>query len=112
MKRLAVACISFLAAGFAQSFNADEDIARTELLKIAPLGSDARAALPKLESMGFKCTWQNQKAFAGVDGKIDYLYCDQNKTVGFLVSRRWQLALMHQNYAVTNAKFGISLTGL
>jgi hypothetical protein len=112
MKRSVLACIGLLVAGCAQPFNADENLARTELFQIAPLGSDAREAMPKLENMGFKCSWQIQKPFAGVNGKTDYLYCDRSKMIGVLISRRWQLALIHHDYAVTDAKFGIALTGL
>ena len=112
MRRLALACLGLLVAGCAQPFSADENIARAELLQIAPVGSDAREAVSRLESMGFKCSWQIQRPFAGVSGNTDYLYCDRYKMTGVLVSRRWQLALIHQDYSVTDARFGISLTGL
>src|ERR1700722_10091770 len=91
----------------AKPFSADEAVARSQLLQLAPLGSDARQALPKLQSKGFHCTWQKGALFAGVSGKHDFLYCDLENNVGILMTRRWQLALIHEHFAVTDARFGI-----
>ncbi|MFZ3087751.1 MAG: hypothetical protein WA123_06770 [Methylotenera sp.] len=85
--------------------------AENQLLLLAPIGSDAKLAKPILEQKGFKCNWYSQSELAGVKGKNDYLYCDV-KTVGVPVPRRWQIALIHKNFVVTSAKFGISVTGL
>ena len=93
-------------------FSADETEAEKQLQLIAPTGSDARQALLTLEEKGFKCFWVEQRTFAGVDGKNDYLYCDFEKMTGVLISRRWQLALIHKNFVIAYAKFGISVTGL
>lgn len=94
------------------TFSENESVAREELLSLAPLGSDARKAKTILEEKGFKCHWVPTQGFAGLEGKQDFLYCDFKKTIGFMMFRRWQLALVHRNFMVTNAKFGISLTGL
>jgi hypothetical protein len=98
-------------AGCIEPFSIDEANASQELLKIAPVGSDARNALPILEGKGFRCQWLQQEQFKGIEGKHDYLYCDLGRMAGFLVERRWQLALIHKNFVVTDAKFGIGLTG-
>lgn len=99
----------FLLVGCSAPFSDNETQAREQLLSLAPLGSDARQAKPILESKGFRCHWVPNSRFAGVDGRIDFLYCNQEKIVG-IRSKRWQLALIHENFVVTNAKFGISIT--
>lgn len=93
-------------------FSHNKDEAKQQLLMLAPVGSDARKAKPVLESKGFKCHWVPNNGFAGVEGKHDFLYCDLTLTIGFMMTRRWQLALVHKNFVVTNAGVGISLTGL
>ena len=112
MKRSIVILFCIALIGCRAPFRDDESEARMQLLEIAPIGSDARDALPILESRGFKCKWSKQEEFYGLTGKNDYLYCDIEKLAGILVTRRWQLALIHENYIVTDAKFGIGLTGL
>ncbi|GAB2190087.1 hypothetical protein MAH1_16950 [Sessilibacter sp. MAH1] len=92
-------------------FSDDESVARDELLSIAPIGSDAREAKPKLEAKGFKCHWAENRSFLGLEGIHNYLYCDKSIFAGPLVTQRWQLALVHESFVVTNAKFGIGLTG-
>ena len=111
MKQLTILLVGVLISGCSHSFSADEKEARKQLLELAPLGSDARDALPKLQAMGFKCLWSKQARFVGIEGKNDYLYCDNRQMVGPLIHRRWQLALVHSAYVVSNAKFGIALTG-
>ena len=95
----------------AAPFSDDEEIARGELLSLAPTGSDAREAKAKLEDKGFECRWNENRSFSGLEEKHDYLYCDKVVLVGPLVTRRWQLALIHESYVVEDAKFGIDLTG-
>ena len=93
-----------------EPFSHDEATARLELLKLAPVGSDVRLALPALQARGFKCSWSRQAEFYSVVGRHDYLYCDF-EDAGFPVTRRWQLALIHRSFVVTDARFGIGLTG-
>ncbi|MGH8436916.1 MAG: hypothetical protein ACRERX_21200 [Pseudomonas sp.] len=112
MKIYAIIFICFLITGCDGPFSADESVARRQLLEIAPIGSDVRFAVIELEKRGFDCRWYQQQAFVGLSGKHNYLYCNEEKMVRPLISRRWQLALVHDNYIVTDAKFGISLTGL
>ena len=104
--------LCFFVAACIDPFSIDEAAARMELLKVAPVGSDVRNALPILENQGFKCQWSHQEQFKGLEGKHDFLHCDLSRMAGFLVERRWQLARVHDNYVVTDAKFGIDLTGL
>lgn len=103
--------IELLSAGCASPFSEKEEMARDELLILAPIGSDVREAKPKLEKKGFKCHWSEKQYFSGLKGKHDYLYCDKTVLAGPLVTRRWQLALVHEFYAVKDAKFGIGLIG-
>lgn len=112
MKIYAVIFICFFIIACDGPFSADESEARRQLLEIAPTGSDARLAVPELENLGFDCQWHQQQGFSGLSGKHNFLYCNEEKMVRPLISRRWQLALIHNDYIVTDAKFGISLTGL
>ena len=112
MKRL-VFILSFVVCSpcFGAPFSEKEDVAKKQLLLLAPVGSDAREAKPKLEQKGFECSWVENQYFAGLEGKHDYLYCEKTVIVGPLITRRWQLALVHESYIVKNAQFGIGLTG-
>ncbi len=92
--------------------SSDETQARKELLSLAPVGSDVRLAKPLLEKRGFACTWIMQEAFGDSEDKHDYLYCDIKRQVDIFVTRRWQVALIHQNNLVEDADVGIGLTGL
>ncbi len=103
--------IAVCLSGCAAPFSEDEDAARKQLLALAPVGSDARDARRQLEEKGFECGWSVNQYFSGLEGKHDYLYCDKTVLVGPLVTRRWQLALVHEKYIVKNAQFGIDLTG-
>ena len=105
----ALCLIALAMGGCPEQFSADERVARVELLQIAPAGSDARKALPELQRRGFVCSWTKAALFKGVEVKRDYLYCDLSR--GFLVSRRWQLALVHDDFKVADAAFGIGLVG-
>jgi hypothetical protein len=102
--------LSLLLVGCADPFSAEPEIARNELLALAPIGTDARLAVPKLVDRGFVCNWKESRQFAGLSGSHDFLYCDQ--TSGVVMRTRWQLALVHQNYIVKEARFGISYAGL
>ncbi|MGL4610697.1 MAG: hypothetical protein ACRCYY_13620 [Trueperaceae bacterium] len=93
--------------------SSDEAQAKKEVLALAPVGSDVTLAKPTLEKLGFKCSWTEQGTFAGSEGEQDYLYCDDiEKTVGFFVLRRWQIALVHQNNVVKDASVTTGLIGL
>jgi len=100
-----------LLAGCTVPFSDNESEAREQLLSLAPIGSDVRLAKPILEAKGFRCHWVPNSQFAGVEGRNDFLYCNQEKFIG-IGSKRWQLALIHKSHIVTNAKFGISVTAL
>ncbi len=92
--------------------SSDEVQAREELLSLAPVGSDVRLAKPLLKKQGFECSWTTQETFGDSEDKHDYLYCDIQKRVGIFVTRRWQVALIHQNNLVEDAAIGIGLIGL
>jgi hypothetical protein len=110
-KTVLIAGLLLMAGCTAAPFSDNELEAREQLLLLAPIGSNAKLAKPILESKGFRCHWVPNSRFAGVDGRNDFLYCNLEKFIG-IGSKRWQLALIHKNYIVTNAKFGISITAL
>ncbi len=101
----------FALAGSPESdpFSRNESEARRQLLVIAPVGSDVRRAKLVLESRGFACAWIRQYKISGADTS-DTLYCDLGQKDGLTICR-WQLSLMHTNYAVTNANVGFGLIG-
>jgi hypothetical protein len=76
-----------------------------------PLGTDAKQAQSKLEHQGFTCTWQRNSQFVGIVGLNDYLYCDITKSFRVLMERRWQVAVVHKDFTVTDIQVGIGLTG-
>ena len=112
MKLCALILILLCITACSGPFSSDEGKARNQLLAISPIGSDAKLAVPKIEALGFKCEWHDQQGFADIIGKHNYLYCDKQVMVFPLLSRRWQLALIHNEHIVHDAKFGISLVGL
>lgn len=95
-----------------RAFQSRRNGIQNPLLLLSSIGSDARQAKPALEAKGFECHWAADKTFSGSEGRHDFLYRDLEKMIGVLVSRRWQLPLIHKDFAVSDTKFGISLTGL
>ncbi|MDY6785133.1 MAG: hypothetical protein SW833_21750 [Cyanobacteriota bacterium] len=95
-----------------------------EIQRFIPLGSSVVEAREIMESNGFVCEYAENERFSRVrddpsaPGRIrqtiyenvDYLYCDISK--GFIVSRRWQAALVHEDSQVTFISVSTGLTGL
>jgi hypothetical protein len=104
-----LACLALVSC--AGPFSDVEAETRKQLLELAPIGSDAKAALPMLADRGFHCKWTSQAEFQGLKGKNDYLYCDLEESYWLIFMRRWQLALVHDRYIVTDAQVGFGLTG-
>ncbi|MCC6276134.1 MAG: hypothetical protein IT569_09770 [Leptospiraceae bacterium] len=83
---------------------------RQELFRFIPPESDISVAKAKMEKAGFTCTEQINGEF--LDHKnLDYVYCDLEKSKGFLISERWQVALVHKNSKITEIYSSYGLTG-
>ncbi len=85
---------------------------KNSILNIIPIGSDINAAKIIMEKNGFKCSIQKDSSFT--DGEkvyehIDFLYCDIEK--GFLIGRRWQVAIVFKKNSVTEILVSTGLTG-
>ncbi|MDY6785132.1 MAG: hypothetical protein SW833_21745 [Cyanobacteriota bacterium] len=94
-----------------------------EIQRFIPLGSSVTEAREIMESNGFECDYIEDRRFTRERGSpdspgtgrtiiyesIDYLYCDISK--GFIVSRRWQVAIIHEDRQVTLIAVSTGLTG-
>ncbi len=94
------------------NLHAKPDELKRSILNVIKIGSDINKAKKIMESNGFNCSFKKNSTFS--DGKnlyrhIDFLYCDIEK--GFLVSRRWQTAVLHKNNIVENVVVSTGLTG-
>ncbi|MDY6785130.1 MAG: hypothetical protein SW833_21735 [Cyanobacteriota bacterium] len=95
-----------------------------EIQRFIPLGSLVTEAQKIMESNGFVCEYAENSTFIrgrhdpSAPGRIrqtiyegvDYLYCDISK--GFIVFRRWQATLVHEDSRVTLISVSTGLTGL
>ena len=82
------------------------------VLKAVPVGSRIEEARRFMEREGFRCSPQTKSSFADHDGTrkgIDYLYCDRSE--GLIVSRRWQVAIVHSGDRVTDVLANTGLIG-
>jgi hypothetical protein len=89
-----------------------------------PIDSSIDRAKQIMEKNGFRCEFTENGAFARTrDGKnapgeirqqvyenVDYLYCDASR--GFLVQRRWQVAIGYQEKLIKFVAVSTGLTGL
>ncbi|MDY6785131.1 MAG: hypothetical protein SW833_21740 [Cyanobacteriota bacterium] len=104
-------------------FYEDPDLMEQEIQRFISLGSSVTEARKIMESNGFVCDYVENSTFArerddpsapgGVKQTIyenvDFLYCDISK--GFIVSRRWQAALVYEDSQVTFISVSTGLTG-
>ena len=73
-----------------------------------PVGTPVSDAQAFLEREGFKCQQKTNAPFGDRVG-LDYVYCDRSRSEGGVVSRRWQIALVHRDGKVTEI---LATTGL
>lgn len=88
-----------------------EEVKRS-ILKVIPPGSDINRAKIIMEKNGFKCSFVKDSSFADKNSiyqHIDFLYCDIEK--GFIVGRRWQVAVVVKNSLVSEIFVSTGLTG-
>jgi hypothetical protein len=102
---------------------------KAEVLKRIPIGSSIERAQIVMQKSGFECEiiWNRSfgdydeqgnptpppRALPQIEGKrVDFLYCDKEKAAfPYIFTRRWQIAIVHKNGAVTEVRVAISLTG-
>ena len=76
------------------------------VLTHVPVGSTVNDAQRFLEQEGFQCSRHTNDTFQGHKG-VDYIYCDREG--GWLIYRRWQLAIVHRDGKVVEV---LASTGL
>lgn len=92
---------------------------RTALLEAVPLGTSVVDAERFMASERFHCTLNRNASFAEqqdgghsvVHEGIDYLYCDRFDRAGFMVSRRWQIALVLEDESVKDMIVNAGMIG-
>ena len=87
----------------------DADSMRASILALAPVGSPAASATPRLAGEGFSCSAQHG-TFGG-HAPSDYLYCTASFATGSPVSRLWHVALFTDSGRVTGAATATGLLG-
>ena len=83
------------------------DMTRAVSAKV-PVGASVEDAQRFMEREGFTCSATVNGNWGDCKG-MDYLYCD--RTEGGLVSRRWQVAVVHANGKVTEVLANTGLIG-
>jgi hypothetical protein len=77
-----------------------------------PAGTPLDTAQAFMEGEGFECSLKAKGQFGEHQG-IDYLYCDRSEDSGmFLVSRRWQVAIIVRDEKVAEIEASTGLVGL
>jgi hypothetical protein len=78
-----------------------------------PVGTSVTDAEARLRTRGFRISRMTNASFSDqgrVREHLDYVYGDMSEGVG-LVSRRWQVAVVHQHGAVTEVSVSTGLVG-
>lgn len=73
-----------------------------------PVGTSLVDAESYMQREGFHCSLHKNDRWGDRTG-IDYIYCDRSKSASFPVTRRWQIAILHDDEAITEI---IAKTGL
>jgi len=81
------------------------------VLAHALLGISVQAARRFMVCDGFGCSPQSNAEFLGREG-LDYVYCNRSEGNPSLVSRRWQVAMVHQDCKFVEVLASTGLTGL
>jgi hypothetical protein len=77
-----------------------------------PAGTPLETARAFMKEEGFECSLKTKGRFGDREG-IDYLYCDRSEASGmFLVSRRWQVAIIVRDEKVVEIDASTGLVGL
>ena len=88
------------------------DSVKKSILEIIPAGTEINTAKSIMEKNGFTCSFMTDASFADsvkIYDHIDFLYCDFRK--GFIITRRWQVAIVFRKSLVTDVYATTGLTG-
>lgn len=112
--RLVWVPILTLAVGCANPWSVTRGIEEPErmvevILRHAPVGTPIDDAQQFMEQEGFRCSRSTNQPF-GDRENLNYIYCDRSE--GFLVLRRWQVAIVHHDDRVVEVLAGTGLIGL
>ncbi len=83
---------------------------RETLLSHIPIGSNDMFAKKTMEDNIFSCKYTKKGEFLEKKN-IDFLYCDREDQKGFLISRRWQIAIILKNNIVEDIQVSTGLSG-
>ena len=102
----------FISCQFNSGIKLDEsaDKTRETLLTHIPLGSNDMFAKKTMEDNNFSCKHIKKGEFLE-KRNIDFLYCDHEDQKGFLISRRWQIAIILKNNIVEDIQVSTGLSG-
>jgi len=79
----------------------DADSMRAAIIALAPVGSPAGPATPRLADQGFTCS-PRHGTFGG-HAPSDYLYCTASFSAGLPVNRVWHVAVFTDSGRVVGA---------
>jgi hypothetical protein len=80
------------------------------VLAATPVGTPLALARSFMEREGFRCTEQANQALGDRTG-LEWLYCDRSEGSG-LVTRRWQVLVIHRGGKVVDVRASTGLIGL
>jgi hypothetical protein len=78
------------------------------ILSQVPINTALEDAQKFMELEKFSCSRSSDAEFGDRKG-LDYLYCDRSE--GWIVQRRWQVAVVHQDSKVTEVLASTGLVG-
>lgn len=81
-----------------------------EIRKYIPVGTDIGIAQRIMEENKFSCIPVKKGVFLKYKN-LAYVYCDLERRSGFIVSKRWQVALTEKNGKLEKVIAGFGLTG-
>ena len=91
---------------------------KQEILRIIPLGSSYAKARELMTANGYRCEVSNEPFIVVNNGRqervrtgLNYLYCDKRESASYLVTRRWQIAVVNQNEKVSDIFVSTGLAG-
>lgn len=90
------------------------DQMKARLRAALPAGTPISAVQCFMECEGFCCEMLKNQSFSEegtVHSGIDYLYCDRKEPAAFLITRRWQVAIVVRKGAVWDIFVSMGLIG-
>ncbi len=96
------------------TFYYDTLLMKNEILRFIPIGTSVEQAKKVLKKNGVKSkTLEDSKFSVGsiMIRDIDYLYCDKSKSGGWMITKRWQFALVYETEKITAVWVSFGLIG-